>query len=93
MPDLPILTASLPLRLIGQEPAPSPPAQFVECTPPAPDIHDILGSPPLADDDHDTRSAPRLTPGDYKDWADAVQKVTQFIANGGSLYQPHLAKA
>jgi hypothetical protein len=77
MPDLPVLTASTPVGPAGQVPeAPSGPAQFVECAPPDPATTAAIQYGP---------AAPRLSPDDYTRWAQAVQSVTRFLANGGSL--------
>jgi uncharacterized protein len=85
LPDLPILTASLPVQAIGNEPAaPSAPAQFLECAPP-----DVVPPTPA----QYLAAAPRLTPDDYASWAAAVRSVTQFLANGGNLREMLLVAA
>ena len=77
MPDLPILAASTPVGAVGQVPlVPGGPARFVECAPP-----DVTATPAITYG----AAAPRLVPADYASWAQAVQSVTQFLANGDSL--------
>src|SRR6266852_1100282 len=74
MPDLPILTASAPVKAVGQVPiVPSEPAQFVECVNPE--------DPPIAQLIQHGFAAPRLRPEDYKSWAQAVQTVLGFLSS------------
>jgi hypothetical protein len=74
MPDLPALIASAPEGAVGQVPTVPPgPEQFVECS-----TQTIVADAPI----RYAAAAPRLTPGDYKNWAQAVQAVTGFLANG-----------
>ena len=78
MPDLPILTATVPARAVGQVPiAPTEPARFVECA-----KHQ---DPPVTLPIQYGFAAPRLTPDDYKTWAQAAQTVIRFLSTGGSL--------
>ena len=83
LPDLPILSASLPVKPKGRKPDDrSEPAQFLECAPDdakTPDIHEVSGSPPV--EDYEKGSAPRLTRDDYNNvWAPAVQTVLRFLS-------------
>ena len=74
MPDLPVLSASTPSGAAGVEPvAPSGPAQFEECSTPAPEVTQPLQY--LA-------AAPRLAPQDYLFWASAVKSVLQYLSQG-----------
>jgi hypothetical protein len=76
MPDLPALTASAPQVAAGLVPiVPSGPEQFVECS--NADVTQAA-TPPIQ---YGT-AAPRLNPGDYKYWAQAVQTVLQFLSTG-----------
>jgi hypothetical protein len=76
MPDLPALAASVPPVAMGPVPvAPTGPERFVEC---APADLPIPVTPPF----QYSLSAPRLTPDDYKQWAQAVQSVLAFLSVG-----------
>jgi hypothetical protein len=74
MPDLPALTASAQTGTVGQTPsAPAGPEQFVECS-----NEDLTDTLPLTY----AGAAPRLTPGDYAKWANAVQTVLEYLSDG-----------
>jgi len=74
MPDLPVLCASQPSGAKGVEPKlPGGPAQFEECSPPAPTITSPLQYP---------AAAPRFTPDDYVAWAGTVQQVLRYLSQG-----------
>jgi hypothetical protein len=72
MPDLPVLSASLPTGAIGKRPvAPSGPEQFEECSNTEVEIEQPIQY---------GASAPRLTPQDYSKWAAAVRQVLLFLS-------------
>jgi hypothetical protein len=82
VPDLPVLSASSATLAAGQNPVTQGgPEQFVECSivdaaPPS-----IPVSVPLA---------PRLSPGDYANWAASVAGILQYLAGARNGQEPHL---
>jgi hypothetical protein len=77
MPDLPALAASAPPVTMGPVPvAPTGPERFVECEAEDP------AAPVTPPSFQYSLSAPRLTPDDYKRWAQAVQSVLAFLSIG-----------
>jgi hypothetical protein len=82
VPDLPILSASMPTTaMLPTLPTPSGPVQFTECLPQL-----VTLEQPIAN----TTQAPRLSPSDYAGWAKSVAAILQYIASGTLRQELHL---